>query len=248
MRSCLLSGPSNRSQQGLPRRKGRLFSLSLFRPHTKYDKTSVEVPHSLGDSRNNLESRALHRQCPPRTSYSLGVLTRSATADFPSVHSDEARPGLPASVDGHITTFVTASSTPASTPVEVCCLSCSRTPFACLHRWTLLSHITRRKTTSVASANLSRRRQASVTSTSLSTSLCTSGGELFLLCSLLSTITRTGRPLLFLLRVFFNLLRTIHRIGGFYQLVTMTTSCRVLLKTEEGDRICNNEDIRRTGL
>ena len=243
-----MSGPSNRSQQGLPRRKERLFSLSLFRPHAKYDKTSVEVPHSLGDGRNNLESRALHRQCPLWTSYSLGVLTRSATADFPGVRCDEARPGLPASVDSHIITFVTASSIPASTLVEVCCLSCSRTPFACLHRWTLLSHITRRKTTSVASAGLSRRRQASVPSTSLSTSLRTGGGELFLLCSLLSTITRTGGLLLFLLRVFFNLLRTIHRIGGFYQLVTTTTGCRVLLKTEEGDRICNDEDIRPTGL
>ena len=64
----------------------------------------------------------------------------------------------------------------------------------------------------------------------------------------LSSITRTGGLLLFLLRVFFNLLRTIHRIGGFYQLVTTTTSCRVLLKTEEGDRICNDEDIPPTGL
>ena len=56
----------------------------------------------FGDGRNNLESRALHRQCLLWTSYSLGVLTRSATADFPGVRCDEARPGLPASVDGHI--------------------------------------------------------------------------------------------------------------------------------------------------
>ena len=181
---------------------------------------------------------------PTRWAY----LRISATADFPGVLFDEARPGLPASVDGQSIMFVMASSTPASTPVEVCGLSCSRTPFACPHRRTLLSHITRRKTTSVASAGLSQLRQASVPSTSLSTSLRTGGGERFLLCSLLSSITCTGGLLLFLLRIFFNLLRTIYRIGGFYQLVTTTTSCRVLPKTEEGDRICNDEDIRPTGL
>ena len=58
---------------------------------------------------------------PSKTSYSLGVLTRSATADFPGVRLDEARPGLPTSVDGHTVIFVTTSSTLASTPVEVCC-------------------------------------------------------------------------------------------------------------------------------
>ena len=135
---------------------------------------------------------------PTRWAY-LCVLQRQI---FPGVPFDEARPGLPASVDGQSITFVTASSTPASTPVEVCGLSCSRTPFACPHRWTLLSHITRRKTTSVASAGLSRLRQASVPSISLSTGLRTGGGERFLLCSFLSPITRTGGPLLFLLRVF----------------------------------------------
>ena len=75
---------------------------------------------------------------------------------FPGVLLDEARPGLPASVDGQTITFVTASPTPASTTVEVCGLLCSRTLFACPHRWTLLSRITRRETTSVASTGLSR--------------------------------------------------------------------------------------------
>ena len=137
---------------------------------------------------------------PTRWTY-LRVLQRQI---FPGVLFDEARPGLPASVDGQTITFVTASSTPASTPVEVCGLLCSRTLFACPHRWTLLSRITRRKTTSVASAGLSRLRQVSVPSTSLSTSLRTGGGERFLLCSRLASITRTGGLLLFLLRIFFN--------------------------------------------
>ena len=121
----------------------------------------------------------------------LRVLQRQI---FPGVLFDEARPGLPASVDGQTITFVTASSTPASTTVEVCGLLCSRTLFACPHRWTLLSRITRRKTTSVASTGLSRPRQASVFSTLLSTSLRIGGGERFLLCSRFASIIRTGGP------------------------------------------------------
>ena len=56
-----------------------------------------------------------------------------------------------------------------------------------------------------------------------------------------SSITCTGGLSLLFLRVFFNL-RTIYRIGGFYQLVTTTTNYCVLLKTEKDDRFCNDED------
>ena len=164
----------------------------------------MEAPHPLvtaGTTSNRGHCTGnVHSDRPTRWT-SLRVLQRQI---FPGVLFDEARPGLPASVDGQTITFFTVFSTPASTPVEVCGLLCSRTLLACPHRWTLLSRLTRRKTTSVASAGLSRLRQAFVLSTLLSTSLRTGGGERLLLCSRLSLITRTGGPLLFLLRTCFD--------------------------------------------
>ena len=139
----------------------------------------MELLHHLGGSRNNLESRALHRQWSLWTSYSLGVLARSATADFPGVRLDEARPGLPTSVDGYTVTFVTTSSAPASTPVEVCC-------FIVLEDAVFVSAsadiaFTYDETEDCVGSfrRLVTRRQASTTSTSPSTSLRTGRGALF---------------------------------------------------------------------